>query len=227
MNSSSNDPLAALRPGATAIPMGAELRAEDRVQTVYLPCCLRVGQHCTVGMIRNISASGLMVETTLDAEPGTEIDYFQESGRWCRARVMWRDGRHMGLLNVARVASEPSRYPHRAIRIPTTLIGRIWLGGRSIEVAIANISLNGILAFGVPPLDHGQLVTLKIAGREFANTSVRWWDGGSAGLKFERPVTFRKLTELIELAGQRGAGFYYERRIAEVLEVVAANSDAE
>ena len=227
MTLSFSDQLIGERPGAIGVPAGTELRREERVQTVYLPCCLRIGQHCSVGLIRNISAGGLMVETTLDAEPGCEIDYFQESGQWCRARVMWRDGRHMGLRNIAEPAGETSIYPHRAIRIPTTLIGRIWLGGRSLEVAIANISHNGVLAFGVPPLEHGQLVTLTIAGREFANTSLRWWDGGSAGLKFERPIAFRKLTELIELAGQRGAGFYYERRIAELLEVVAANGPDE
>ena len=64
---------------------------------------------------------------------------------------------------------------------------------------------------------------MSVAGREFAQTSLRWWADGSAGLQFARPMTLRELAELIEQAGRGGAGLYHERRIAGLLEVVPAN----
>ena len=223
MTSSSNSPLA-----AAAVPARhGEQRREMRVQTVYLPCCLRTGSRCSVGLIRNVSPSGLLVETAIEADPGSEIDYFQDSAQWRRARVVWRDGPRMGLEDIDVPGEEPSPFPHRAIRIPTSMIGRMWLHGRAVEVGIGNISHQAVLAFGLPPIDQGQLVTISIAGSEFANTSLRWWADGSAGLRFERPMTMRALTELIEYAGQRACGLYYERRVGELLEVVPANDRRE
>jgi hypothetical protein len=217
MISSSSEPLSDL----PTPPV--DQRRELRHQAVYLPCCLRLGRHCTVGLIRNVSANGLMIETELKAEPGVELDYFQDSGQWRRARVIWREERRIGLETIDDVVEESPAFPYRAIRIPTSLVGRIWLDGKWVVVGIGNLSHRGVLAFGVPPISQGQLMTLTIAGREFPNTSLRWWAEGSAGLRFERPVTTRALTELIEQAGRAGMGLYYERRVAELLEVIPAN----
>lgn len=219
MTSSSNSPLA-----AAAVPARhGEQRREMRVQTVYLPCCLRTGSRCSVGLIRNVSPSGLLVETAIEADPGSEIDYFQDSAQWRRARVVWRDGPRMGLEDIDVPGEEPSPFPHRAIRIPTSMIGRMWLHGRAVEVGIGNISHKGVLVFGMPPVEPATLFTVSVAGREFAQTSLRWWADGSAGLQFARPMTLRELAELIEQAGRGGAGLYHERRIAGLLEVVPAN----
>ncbi len=202
---------------------GNDPRRESRVLTVYQPCCVRTGQRCTVGLIRNISGNGLMVETSAEAEPGSEVAYFRETAQWRRARVIWREGSQLGLENIDEWIPESPGYPYRPLRVPTSLVGRLWIHEHPAEVGIGNISHKGVLAFGVPPIPRGQLLTLSIAGQEFANTSLRWWADGSAGLKFERAMTLRELTELIEAAGSRGSGMYYERRIGELLEVVPAN----
>jgi hypothetical protein len=205
---------------------GDDMRREDRAQAVYLPCCVRVAERCGVGLIRNISASGLMIETDIAAEPGEEIEYFQDSTQWCRARVAWRDGRRIGLSAIEEAGSDlAASFPPRSIRIPTTLIGRLWLNGHASEVGIGNISLKGVLAFGMPAIETSQLFTLTIAGRDFPNTAMRWWAEGSAGLRFGQPITLRVLTDLIDKAGSAGSGFYYERRIGSLLEVVPANDE--
>lgn len=200
-----------------------EQRREGRAQTVYRPCCLRAGPRCCVGLIRNVSPSGLMVETALDAAPGSELDYLQETGQWRRARVVWREGERLGLENIDDPLEQGPGFPHRAIRIPTSLLGRLWLHGRAIEVGIGNISHKGVLLFGVPPIEPQALITLSIAGREFAQCSLRWWADGSAGVQFARPISLRALAELIEHAGSKASGLYFERRIGELLEVVPAN----
>ncbi len=61
------------------------------------------------------------------------------------------------------------------------------------------------------------------APRSLAGVSLRWWADGSAGLRFESPQNLRELTELLERAGRDGSGLYYERRIGDLLEGVAAN----
>jgi hypothetical protein len=207
------------------MPDEDEQRREGRAQTVYLPCCLRAGERCTVGLIRNISPAGLLVETDIAAEPGSEVAYFQDTAQWRRARVVWRDGRRVGLQNIDDGIEEPPAFPHRAIRVPTTLMARMWLDGRAIEIGIGNLSPKGVLAFGVPPIEQGQPVTLTVVGREFANTSLRWWAHGNAGLQFERPMTLRAMNELIGFAERSGSGFYFERRIAELLEGVSVNDE--
>jgi hypothetical protein len=222
MTLSSSDAVNALHAAGIA-PPDDEQRTEGRVQTVYRPCCLRAGPHCGVGLIRNVSHGGMMVETEIDAPLGSEIDYFQETAQWRRARVIWRDGDRVGLQNIDEAVPESPGFPYRALRIPTTLVGRMWIRQHAIEVGIGNISHKGVLAFGVPPIEPNLLVTLSIAGREFANTSMRWWADGSAGLQFAQPMTLRGLSELIEVAGRRASSLYYERRISELLEVVPAN----
>jgi len=217
MISNSSEPLARLA------VVDEEKRREGRVQTVYRPCCIRTERQCTVGLIRNLSHAGLMVETALDAEPGSEVSYFQETAQWRRARIVWREGACIGLENIDEPAEESPAYPHRAVRIPTSLLGRAWLRGQAVEVGIGNISHKGVLAFGMPPVEAGVLFTLSIAGHEFAQTSLRWWADGSAGLQFARPMTLRALAELVEQAGRAGSGLYHERRIAGLMEVVPAN----
>jgi hypothetical protein len=198
-------------------------RSEPRAQTVYLPCCLRAAQQCRLGLIRNLSPGGLMVETELAAEPGSELEYFQDTALWRRARVIWREGGRLGLAHLGEPAEECSAYPPRAIRIPTSLLGRVWLAGKAVEVGIGNISHKGVLAFGVPPIELGRLVTLSLAGQEFAQTSLRWWADGSAGLRFAQPLSVRALTDLVDRAGRTASGLYHERRLAALLEVVPAN----
>ena len=217
MISSSSKPLAGL------MLTDEEQRREGRVQTVYRPCCIRTERECTVGLIRNISPGGVMVETALAAEPGSEVSWFEETAQWRRARVVWREGACMGLETVDGPDEEAPAFPSRAIRIPTSLLGRVWLRGQAVEVGIGNISHKGVLVFGMPPVEPATLFTVSVAGREFAQTSLRWWADGSAGLQFARPMTLRELAELIEQAGRGGAGLYHERRIAGLLEVVPAN----
>jgi hypothetical protein len=121
------------------------------------------------------------------------------------------------------ISSDLPAYPPRAIRIPTSLLGRLWLGGKAVEVGIGNVSPKGVLAFGVPPIEPGRLVTLSLAGQEFAQTSLRWWADGSAGLCFARPLSVRSLTELVDRAGRTASGLCHERRLVGLLEVVPAN----
>ena len=204
-----------------------EQRSEGRIQTVYLPCCLRTGERCALGLIRNMSSGGLMVETAIEVDAGSEIAYFLEGAPWRRARVAWSDGARLGLVNIDEPTEDFPSYPSRALRIPTSLVGRVWLRGKAFEIGIGNMSHTGVLAFGVPTIEQGQLVTLTIAGRDFANTSVRWWDDGSAGLKFARPMTLRELNELVDLAERDGSGHYFQRRLGELLEVVPANDPRE
>jgi hypothetical protein len=205
------------------VPQENEQRREGRARTVYRPCCLRAGPRCCVGLIRNVSPRGLMVETGLDAAPGSELDYLQETGQWRRARVVWRVGERLGLENLDEALDQPPGFPQRAIRIPTSLVGRLWLHGRAIELGIGNISHRGVLVFGVPPIEPQAFFTLSVAGREFPQSSLRWWADGSAGLQFARPMSLRELAELIEHAGRQASGLYFERCIGELLEVVPAN----
>ena len=198
-------------------------RSEPRAQTVSVPCCLRAARQCRLGLIRNLSPGGLMVETELAAEPGSELDYFQDPAQWRRARVIWREDRCLGLARIGNLAGETAPFPARAIRIPTSLLGRVWLSGKAVEVGIGNVSHQGVLAFGMPPIEPDRVVTLSLAGQEFPETSLCWWADGSAGLRFASPLSVRALTQLVERAGLTASGAYLEHRLAVLLEVVPAN----
>ena len=53
------------------LPMApADQRRELRHQAVYLPCCLRLGNHCTVGLIRNVSANDSVPQDIVCFDPG-------------------------------------------------------------------------------------------------------------------------------------------------------------
>jgi hypothetical protein len=199
-----------------------ERRKDRRSVTVYRPCCVRAGPRCTAGLIRNLSDQGLMIETSIEAEVGSEIEYLDGSSDWMRARVVWSGNNTLGLETLEPAGTGHS-HPRRAVRIPATLLARVWLDDGPVEVGIGNISQKGVLVFGVPPLAKGRLLTLTIDGRDYPQTSVRWWAEGCAGMKLAHPLSMSRLSELVEHCARRAAALRYEGRLGQFLEVKPAN----
>ena len=172
-------------------------RSEARAITVYRPCCVRIGERSTAGLIRNMSAGGLMVETRLPARVGSEIEYLDGVSTWRRARVSWTGPNRLGLAHLEMEERQPV-FPARPVRMPATLSARMWLDNGPVEIGIGNISQTGLFVFGVPRLHAGRLVTVSINRCDYPQSSVRWWADGSAGLRFHRPIPLSHLCDLVE-----------------------------
>lgn len=175
-----------------------ERRDEQRHVTIYRPCCVEVDSGpCCIGIVRNISDSGALIETPCHTTVGSQLTYFWDGGPAFTAEVIWsREGR-IGLRNIAHEERAGSgRFPARAIRVPTDLPATLWHGSKRCSVQIRNISQRGIMVSGISPAIGNALVTVELGCFSFPQASIRWREGREAGIGFDKPIAIKLLMEI-------------------------------
>ena len=180
------------RPGAHR-----ERRSDVRVRTIYRPCCLITNSRTVMGIVRNFSDSGAMVEIDLELEVGEQVRYFWDSSVCVSARVVWRDGRAHGLQHIETVEEPVGIYPARSVRLPCKVEAICWVEDTVHTVLVENISMGGASLRGLPELPVGRMLTLSLCRMELGSTTVRWTDGTRTGVSFAHKLSQLKLAELL------------------------------
>ncbi|RKF21869.1 PilZ domain-containing protein [Altericroceibacterium spongiae] len=184
-------------------PPANERREQPRHVSIYRPCCVQTASGACIGIIRNISESGAQVETPCHAAVGSEITYYWDGGPVIRAEVVWMKNGRLGLRHIAEERQENGQpFPPRAIRIPTDLPAILWQGYRRCTVRVANISQKGVMVTGVPSSMDDTLLTVEVGDMSFANASIRWRDGYSAGIGFDKAIPLKDLMVLLSGDGR-------------------------
>ena len=190
-------PVTALPAARPSMADENERRGDVRVRTIYRPCCLITDSRTAMGIVRNFSDSGAMVEIDLELEIGEHIRYFWDSSLCMSARVVWRDGKAHGLQNIEASAEPVELYPARSVRLPCKVEAICWVDDTVHTVLVENISMGGASLRGLPQLPVGHLLTLSFCGMELDSTSVRWTDGTRTGVSFAHKLSQLKLAELL------------------------------
>lgn len=172
-------------------------RESERQITLFRPCCIENGDLAQLGLIRNMSESGALIETGMDLRRGDEIRYFWDSLPAIEARVAWRKDNKVGVQNIRRGGHAHPAHPHRSVRVPCNKPARVWIGGEARECWVINISLTGMLLFGLDDRPKGTPLSIKLGSKEFENADVRWSDLGSTGVRFAKPLSPRDLMRLL------------------------------
>ena len=182
--------------------MKPDNRSAQRVMTVYKAARIGADQGDDLGLIRNISTQGFMVETQLALREGEAIVIEIQSGSPIPGRVRWsRDGmtgiqldHDIDIAEALRGSGagelvDRVRPPRFDRRVDATLQG----GGRHWPATTRNISLSGVqvVTTGAVDLPRHALAMVRVDGLGALSGSLRWQQGNSIGVRFENPLPLR------------------------------------
>jgi hypothetical protein len=176
----------------------ADKRTAERFQTTFITCSLESKSGAQLGVIRNISETGVMIESRLPVQVGERVKYKREPYGSVWAKVVWtKDGR-MGLENESPVPFEGPKLSFRAVRIPLCRSASLWLGDREFPGWLVNISQSGVLMELDAVFMPKRLVTLTMGEHTFPNTMIARVDGVHVGARFASKLTRNELTDILD-----------------------------
>lgn len=186
----------------TEVKSETDRREDYRPYLAYRPCCVSNGGQVYLGLIKNQSANGAMIElvdqtnvSNLFAVDET-VAYFWNSETRVRAKVVWREGNRIGLANERSVDPFGAEKPFRSLRLPSAKPAKFWIGNSCHVAPIENISMGGLCVRGLPDLSIGALLTVVLGKLEICNAAVRWKEGRRTGIRFQAKLNQQDLAQL-------------------------------
>lgn len=152
--------------------------------------------------VRKLSGGGAVLHADAPATPGDRLELEIAGGQLLAGTVAWREGGAVGLsfdepLDVFAVIArdlvhqpgERRRMPRIELRCPA----RLDADGRSERVHIRDVSQGGAKIELHMPLVPGTAVELAPDGFRAISGTVRWCDGGLAGIQFDPELGWQEL----------------------------------
>lgn len=183
-------------------PQAQERRSAERIWTMLRIAKLSTGAGDSFGIVRNVSAHGMMVEV----HPGlaitgpVTIDF--GVGRPLYGNLRWRENSTIGLqfadaVDVGKLLEKPGvdadgrtvRLPRIALRHPVTIA----CADTEFSCEIVDISLGGARISLGALLAVGSQVSVSIPLLGTIAGVVRWAADGNVGVSFNRAVSVRSL----------------------------------
>lgn len=175
-------------------------RAPRAMTTLLVARLLRPGCPDTPCRIRNVSTTGMMLETHVELVPDTQVTVELRDGTRLDGRVVWHKEGRAGIavpaqIDLKRLLSGPApeRGAPRAPRFDIDCAVRLSRYGRSAPAMIENLSQTGARVVLDTPAEPGSDYRISIPGLPPRHCEVRWCDGAEAGLKFIEPIAFADL----------------------------------
>lgn len=175
----------------------ADRRRAERHKAMYRPCCVITSTRIMIGLVRNFSVRGAMIELDAGLAVGETISYFWEENSHMSARIVWREGVSFGVEHLDPVPAEKGHFAARSVRIPCRAEACCWIGGDIYTALVKNISLGGMRVVGLPQLVPGSLLSVSFCGLEFSSVSVRWSGRLSTGLRFAERMSREGLAQIL------------------------------
>lgn len=160
--------------------------------------------------IRNISMTGMMLETHHTLGFGNWVTVELRSGDRLQGSVVWSSEGRAGvefatLIDVDHILAQAKAGPDgfcgpapRAPRFDIECAARISCFGRHIDVTLENISQSGArIRMPKPPREDTEII-LSIPGLPSRRCTTRWARDDQAGLIFLEPISYNDLGPWLE-----------------------------
>lgn len=182
-------------------------RAPRTVTTLMVGKLVCAGGGEQLCRVRNISASGMMLETPYPLHEGDQIAVELRGGGVLKGKIVWtsdgRAGVHFttpidveDVLATAKGSSATARLRRaipRAPRFELTGPARLVCNGVSSAVRLENISLSGARIRLPGHIELDRVMTLVIPGLKPHSCTVRWSDAETAGVAFLEMIPYAEL----------------------------------
>jgi hypothetical protein len=190
---------------STAVPRPCERRVDDRVLPTLRVAKLVGANSEQLLRVRNISAGGLMADTTQTPPPIGEQVSIELSSQKIPSSVVWIREGTVGLKfdqNVDLGELLAGRKPRhgfrpRPPRLDVSCKASIRVGKLYYTVDVHDISLGGIKVEPIEEYCVGKDVVVVVESLRPIKGQVRWFSDRRAGIVFDRELDFQELSEWV------------------------------
>jgi len=201
----------------TDVPRPTENRADERLLALLPVARLIADEWQDLCRIRNISAGGLMAETTTRHDAGVPILIELESGQQIAGSVVWTRDTIVGIkfdqsVDLREILA--NRRPRigfrpRPARLDIRCTATVRISGLYHKVEVKDISLGGIKVHLQERECINKDVLVTVESLRPIKGAIRWQNEGLSGIVFHQPLTFDELAEWlskrIEVASLRAS----------------------
>jgi len=188
----------------TEVPRPDERRVEQRLLSMLPMARLVMEDGQDICRVRNISAAGLMAETTRSHAVGTRVRIEFNSHQQLPGQVVWTretscgikfdqdaDLREMLANRPARRSGQKARPP----RLDISCNAELLIDGILYRTKVQDISLGGLKVAISDWNCVGKDVAVTLESLRPVKGTIRWYKEGYAGIVFKRPLAFEQLAE--------------------------------
>ena len=189
---------------AASAPRQPERRSDERYLTL-----LRVGAIVAAGqrelcLIRNISAGGMMIRAYSPLAVGTAVSVELKQGDPVSGIVQWVEDGLAGVtfdspIDVVGLLAPPGEGPRpRLPRIELDCMGWVRQDGDVLRARLVNVSQGGVRIETATDLTVGGDAVVTLPGLTPAAGVVKWRDGESYGIAFNRALILSDLVHWLK-----------------------------
>jgi len=186
---------------ADCVPPPPDPRADERHLTLFRVGALVVGDGRELCLIKNVSASGMMIRTYSSMAEGRPVAIELKQGQLVRGSVRWVRGHNAGIafderVDVVELLSSSMEGPRpRMPRVEISCTASARQGSRLSSLKIHDISQGGVKAEASRTLDIGEDVVITLPGMAPMQGIVRWREDALHGISFNRLLALSELVE--------------------------------
>ena len=174
-----------------APPAAPDRRAEDRYLSLFRVGTLTIGDRRELCLIRNVSAGGMMIRPYCEIESGTRLSVELKQGEPVEGIAQWVKDDCLGVtfdepIDVLALLSAEDGPKPRMPRIEIDSTASIRVEADVYRARVENISQGGMKVECQADLPIGPEVIVSINGLEAFRAIVRWKNGDSYGITFNR-----------------------------------------
>jgi hypothetical protein len=186
------------------VPRPDERRLEQRLLSMLPIARLVTGAGQDICRVRNISAAGMMAETTCSHAVGTPVRIEFNSHQQVPGEVVWTRETSCGIKFDQDVdlremlANRPARRTGQAPRPPRLAVTcnvELSIDGILYRTQVRDISLGGLKVAISDWNCVGKDVTVTLESLRPVKGTIRWYKDGCAGIVLKRPLSFEELAE--------------------------------
>lgn len=180
-------------------PAMPDRRTDERHMTLLRVGSLIVGDRRELCLIRNVSAGGMLVRVYSAIAPGTPLVVELKQGEPVQGVTLWSKDDLVGVsfdspIDIVSLISAPADAPRpRMPRLEVDCIAWVRDGAVVHRTRTLNISQGGLRVETANGLPAGAQVTVTLPGLQPEQGVVRWNDGQSCGITFNRVLALSQL----------------------------------
>lgn len=186
-----------------APPAAPDRRAEDRYLSLFRVGTLNIGDRRELCLIRNVSAGGMMIRPYCEIESGTRLSVELKQGEPVEGIAQWVKDDCLGVtfdepIDVLALLSAEDGPKPRMPRIEIDGAASIRIEKDVYRARVENISQGGMKVECQADLPIGPEVIVSINGLEAFRAIVRWKNGDSYGITFNRVLPLPVLVNWLQ-----------------------------
>ena len=189
---------------SASAPAPVERRDGERHLTLFRVGTIIIGDRRELCLIKNVSAGGMLIRAYSVLEAGTRVGIEMKQGETIAATVSWTREESAGIefdspVDVVDLLANSMTGPKpRMPRIEVCCIASVRQDGNVYGMRALDISQGGMKAESERDLKVGADVVVTLPGLAPVPGVVRWKDGGSYGITFNRLLALSDLVAWLQ-----------------------------